>query len=80
MQQTPHNYAEDRIRHHPLTKRAYLAEQMGAPRIMHTREDTRAHLSAYQKRMRMRGARGLGRTLGSAEPALPPVQVHFKEK
>ena len=53
---------------------------MGAPRIMHTREDTRAHLSAYQKRMRMRGARGLGRTLGSAEPALPPVQMYFEEE
>ena len=28
----------------------------------------------------MRGARGVGRTPGSAKPALPPVQVHFKEE
>ena len=54
---TPRNYAEDRIRCHPLTKRAHLAEQTGAPRIMHTRKDTRAHLSAYQKRMRTRGTK-----------------------
>ena len=78
---TPHKYAKDRIRCHPLTKRAHLAEQTGAPRIMHTRKDTRAHLSACQKRMRTRGAKGgVGRTPGSAEPALPPVQVHFEEE
>ena len=79
MQQTPHNYVEDRIRRQPLTKRAHLAEQTGAPRIMHIRKDTRAHLSAYQRRIRTRGARGVGRTPGSAEPALPPVQVRLKE-
>ena len=81
-QQTPHNYIEDRIRHHPLTKRAHLAEQTGMPHKMHTRKDTRAHLSACQKRIRTRGAMGggVGRTPGSAEPALPPVQVHFKEE
>ena len=52
---TPHNYAEDRIRRDTLTKRAHLAEQMGAPRIMHTRKDIRAHMSAYQRRIRTRG-------------------------
>ena len=75
MQQTPYNYAEDRIRCHPFTKRAHLAEQMGAPLIMHTRKDTRAHLSACQKRMRTRGAK-----VGSAEPGLAPILVHFEEE
>ena len=28
----PPNYTEDHIRHHPLTRRAHLAEQMAAPR------------------------------------------------
>ena len=55
-----HNYTEDRIWCHTLTKRAHLAEQTGAPRIMHIRKDTRAHLSACQKRMRTWGARGVG--------------------
>ena len=27
----------------------------------------------------MRVSRGVGRTPGSAEPALPPIQVHFEE-
>src|SRR6185312_3218695 len=74
MQQTPHNYTEDRIRRHPLTKRAHLAEQTGAPRIMHIRKDTRAHLSAYQRRIRTRGARVVrpnprfGRTCPASRP------------
>ena len=55
MQQMPHNYAEDRIRRHTLTKRAHLAEQTGAPRIMHTRKDIRAHTSAYQKKISTNG-------------------------
>ena len=63
MQQTPHNYTEDRIRRHPLTKRAHLAEQTGAPRIMHIRKDTRAHMLASQQRMRMMGAK-----VGLADP------------
>ena len=59
----PHNYREDRIWCHPLTKRAHLVEQTGAPRIMHIRKDIRAHMSASQQRMRTRGAK-----VGSADP------------
>ena len=59
---------------------AHLAKQTGAPHITHIRKDIRAHLSVFLKRMRTRGARGVGRTPGSAEPGLAPVQVHFKEE
>ena len=51
----PYNYAEYRIQRHPLTRRAHLAEQTGAPCIMHTRKDIRAHMSACQRRIRTRG-------------------------
>ena len=54
-QQTPYNYARDRIRRHTLIKRVHLAEQTGAPRIMHTRKDIRAHTSAYQKKISTNG-------------------------
>ena len=52
---TPYNYAEYHVWHHPLTRRAHLAEKTGAPCIMHTRKDIRAHMSACQIRIRMRG-------------------------
>ena len=55
MMKTPRNYIEDRIWCHTLTKRAHLAEQTGAPWKMHERIRLRAHLSACQKRIRMRG-------------------------
>ena len=48
-------HAEYRVRRHPLTRRAHLAEQTGAPRIMHTRKYIRAHMSACQRRIRTRG-------------------------
>ena len=75
MQQTPHNYAEDRIWRHPLTKRAHLAEETGAPLIMHIRKNPRAHLSACQRRISTRGFQ-----VGSAEPGLAPVQVYLEEE
>ena len=37
--------------------------QQGAPRIMHIRKDTRAHMLASQQRMRMMGAK-----VGLADP------------
>ena len=63
MQQMPHNYAEDRIRRHTLTKRAHLAEQTGAPYIKHIRKDIRAHISACQQRMGPRSS-----LVGPADP------------
>ena len=77
----PQNYVEDRMWHDTLTRRAHLAEQTGAPRIMHTREDIRAHVSASQQKdkdERLTG--GVGRPLGSAEPGLQRVQVHLGEE
>ena len=71
-----------RRRSHPASptyKEGPPGRTNGRSCIMHTRKDTRAHLSACQRRIRMRVSRGVGRTPGSAEPALPPIQVHFEE-
>ena len=54
---------KDQHRDVSLTKRAHLAEQTGAPCIMHTRKDIRAHMSAYQRRIRTRGGQ-----VGPADP------------
>ena len=70
MQQMPHNYAEDRIRRHTLTKRAHLAEQTGAPRIMHTRyQGPYVSLPSKDKDERWPGGAGRGRTWPASRPS-----------
>ena len=59
----PCNYAEDRIRRHSLTRRAYLVEQTGEPKKMHVMVNTRVHMSTYQRRIRTRGGQ-----VGPADP------------
>ena len=55
-----------------LTRRAHKLEETGVTSKMHTRDKTRAHLPASQRKM------GLGeRHLGSAEPKRAPVQVRL---
>ena len=63
----PHNYTEDHNRRHSLTRRAHLAEQMGAPRKMHERIRLRAHQSTCQRRIRTRGSQ-----VGPADPTGRP--------
>ena len=72
MQQTPYNYAEYRIRRHTLTKRAHMSKETVPPRKMHQR----IRIKEYTIPQKIRPRRC---QVGSAEPGLLPVQVHFEE-
>ena len=63
MQQTPHNYAEYRIRRHTLTKSAHMSEETGPPRKMHQRIRIRIKEYTIQQKIRPRGCQ-----VGSADP------------
>ena len=74
-QQTPHNYAEYRIRRHTITKRAHMSEKTGPRRKMHQR--IRIRIKEYTIQLKISS---FWWQVGSAEPDLQRVQVHLGEE